>query len=166
MSEARKLAAAIRLVVFDVDGVFTDGRLFLDSNGIETHKIFHVRDGYGVKRLLAAGIEVAIISGRDSAAVAARMAALGVRHVFQGRDDKLPVLEALLGKLGVAPEQTAFVGDDEPDIPPMKAVALAITVADGHPAVRAASHWVTQSGGGRGAVREVAEFLLASRSCD
>jgi 3-deoxy-D-manno-octulosonate 8-phosphate phosphatase (KDO 8-P phosphatase) len=94
------------------------------------------------------------------------MAALGVRHVFQGRDDKLPVLEALLEKLGVAPEQTAFVGDDEPDIPPMKAVALAITVADGHPAVRAASHWVAQSGGGRGAVREVAEFLLASRSCD
>jgi len=164
MNEARERAAAIELVVFDVDGVFTDGRLFLNADGIETHKIFHVRDGYGIKRLLASGIEVAIISGRESAAVAARMAALGVRHVFQGRDDKLPVLEALLAELGVAPGHTAFVGDDEPDLPPMAAVALAIAVADAHPKVRAASHWVTPSRGGRGAVREVAEFLLESRS--
>jgi 3-deoxy-D-manno-octulosonate 8-phosphate phosphatase (KDO 8-P phosphatase) len=166
VAELDRIAAAIRLVVFDVDGVFTDGRLFLDSNGVETHKIFHVRDGYGVKRLLAAGIEVAIISGRDSAAVAARMAALGIRHVVQGRDDKLPVLEELLTRLGIAAEHSAFVGDDEPDIPPMDAVGLAIAVADAHPRVREASQWITQAPGGRGAVREVAEFLLAARSPD
>jgi 3-deoxy-D-manno-octulosonate 8-phosphate phosphatase (KDO 8-P phosphatase) len=166
MSDPKSAARAIRLVVFDIDGVFTDGRLFLDSHGIETHKIFHVRDGFGVRQLLENGVEVAIISGRDSAAVAARMAALGVQHVFQGCDDKLPVLLKLLAQLDIAPEHTAFVGDDEPDLPPMAAVALAIAVADAHPRVRAASHWVTGNRGGQGAVREVAEFLLGSRSDD
>ncbi len=166
MSDPKSTARAIRLVVFDIDGVFTDGRLFLDSHGIETHKIFHVRDGFGVRQLLENGVEVAIISGRDSAAVAARMAALGVQHVFQGCDDKLPVLLKLLAQLNIAPAHTAFVGDDEPDLPPMAAVALAIAVADAHPRVRAASHWVTGSRGGQGAVREVAEFLLDSRSND
>jgi 3-deoxy-D-manno-octulosonate 8-phosphate phosphatase (KDO 8-P phosphatase) len=164
MGDAAARAARIRLVIFDIDGVFTDGRLYLDGAGDEVLKVFHVRDGYGIKQLLAAGVEVAIISGRNSRAVERRMTALGVRHVHQGIDDKLPVLRGLLAELGIASEETAYVGDDEPDLPAMQAVGLAVAVADAHARVAAASHWSTRARGGEGAVREVCEYLIAARS--
>lgn len=158
--------ARIRLAVFDVDGVFTDGRLHYGqrADGIgEVRKVFHVRDGHGVKRLLAAGVAVAIISGRSSPIVAARMAELGVAHVHQGDDHKLPVLEALLAKLGVPAADCCYCGDDEPDLAPMRAVGLSVAPADAHPGVRAAADWVLATAGGRGAVRELCDAMLAAR---
>lgn len=155
--------AGIRLLVMDVDGVLTDGAIVYGATGEEL-KAFHVRDGYGIRRLLEAGVHVAVISGRQSVAVTRRMAELGVRHVFQGVDVKLPVLERLRETLGVGPEAVAVVGDDLPDLPAMRSGALAIAVADAHPDVRAAADWVTANGGGRGAVREVADRLLSARA--
>jgi 3-deoxy-D-manno-octulosonate 8-phosphate phosphatase (KDO 8-P phosphatase) len=163
----RPALARIRLAVFDVDGVFTDGRLHYGqrADGIgELTKVFHVRDGHGVKRLRAAGVEVAVISGRSSAVVAARMAELGVAHVHQGSDDKLPVLEALLARLGVSAAECCYCGDDEPDLAPMAAVGLAVAPADAHERVRAAAGWVLASNGGQGAVRELCDGLLAARA--
>ena len=154
--------AAIRLLVLDVDGVLTDGTILLGAG--EELKSFHVRDGLGLKRLMSAGVEVAVISGRDSAAVTRRMAELDVRHVYQGIEDKLAVLERLRSTLGIDALEVAVVGDDLPDLAPMRAAGLAIAVADAHEEVRAAADWVTQAGGGHGAVREVADRLLAARA--
>ena len=155
-------AARIRLAVFDVDGVFTDGRLLFGPQG-EALKQFHVRDGHGIKRLRGAGIAVAVISGRSSPIVAARMAELGVDEVHQGHDDKLPVLQALLARRGVAADECCYCGDDEPDLAPLRAVGLACAPADAHPEVRAVASVVTRAGGGAGAVREVCDLLLAAR---
>jgi len=164
------LLARIRLAVFDVDGVFTDGRLHYGERALphgegigEVLKVFHVRDGHGIKRLRAAGVEVAVISGRSSDIVAARMAELGVAHVHQGVDDKLPVLAALLARLGVPSGECCYCGDDEPDLAPMAAVGLAVAPADAAPQVRAAAEWVLEASGGRGAVRELCDGLLAAR---
>ena len=162
MEDIRARARAIKLAVFDIDGVFTDGRLYIDTDGRET-KAFNVRDGYGIKRLMAAGVEVAIISGRKSAAVNKRMDELGVRHVFQGSEDKLPILDRLMSELGVGAEETAYVGDDVPDLPAMNVVGLAIGVADAHAEVHRQAHWITAHPGGRGAVRDACDFILASR---
>lgn len=155
-------AARIRLAVFDVDGVFTDGRLLFGPQG-EALKAFHVRDGHGIKRLLGAGIAVAVISGRSSPIVAARMAELGIDEVHQGKDDKLPVLQALLARRGIADDECCYCGDDEPDLAPLRAVGLACAPADAHPAVRAIANVVTRAGGGAGAVREVCDLLLTAR---
>ena len=154
------VAANIELAIFDVDGVFTDGKLYLDSSGEEAFKVFHVRDGYGIKDLLRRGIQVAIISGRSSAIVAERMKALGVKHITMGCDDKLPVLTALAEQLGVKLSDIAYLGDDELDIPAIKAVGLGLAVADAHPKVSAVATGKTQANGGQGAVREVCDFLL------
>ena len=162
MSELRELAAGIRLAVFDIDGVFTDGRIWLGSDGIE-YKSFSVRDGFGIKSLIAAGIEVAVISGRSSPAVNQRMAELGVTRVVQGRDDKLQALQELLHESGFEAAQAAYLGDDTPDVPAMRAVGLAGAVADAHPDARAASAWVSTLPGGHGAVREFCELLLKAR---
>lgn len=151
------------LVVFDVDGVLTDGRLFLTEDGSET-KVFHSRDGQGIVMLRATGVHVAIISGRSSPVVAQRMAALGVHHVHQGCADKLPVLETLAGQLSMELERVVYVGDDLPDLPPMLRVGLAIAVADAHPLVVRHAHWQTQSRGGRGAAREVCDLVMQSQS--
>lgn len=154
-------ARRVRLLVLDVDGVLTDGRLYVAASG-EEFKVFHVRDGAGIVALQRAGIAVAIISGRDSAAVSHRADELGIRHVRQGVADKAAALRSLLGELGVAAEQTACVGDDTPDLPMLAAAGLAIAVADAHPAVRAAAHWVTRVNGGCGAVRETCDLLLSA----
>ncbi len=156
------LAARIRLLVLDVDGVLTDGRLWFGPDG-ELLKAFHVRDGVGIKAVLAAGIEVAIISGRRSAAVERRAAELGLRHVRQGCGDKAAALRALSAELGVATEVAACVGDDTPDLPMMALVALPIAVADAHPEVRAAARLVTRAAGGAGAVREVCDLLIGAQ---
>ena len=157
------MTGSVRLLILDVDGVLTDGRLIYGANGEEL-KGFHVRDGHGIKAVLSAGIEVAIISGRKSAAVRHRCAELGIRHVVEGSTDKGAALASLCDALGVPPAATACVGDDTPDLPMFALAGLAIAVADAHPLVRAAATRVTTLKGGTGAVREVCDWLLADVS--
>jgi 3-deoxy-D-manno-octulosonate 8-phosphate phosphatase (KDO 8-P phosphatase) len=165
MDALQQLAAGITLVIFDVDGVFTDGRLFFGPDG-ESLKVFHVRDGYGIKRLAAEGITVAVITGRSSTAVARRMAELGVEHVFQGDHDKVPLYERLIRELGIAPTAVAYMGDDLPDLPVMQRVGLPAAPANADPEVLAVSRWTATRSGGDGAVREFCDFLLAARTGD
>jgi 3-deoxy-D-manno-octulosonate 8-phosphate phosphatase (KDO 8-P phosphatase) len=154
--------ARIRLLVLDVDGVLTDGRLHYGPEG-EQHKVFHVRDGSGIKALQAAGVTVAVISGRNSQAVARRCADLGITEVAQGIDDKAAAFEALRARLGVAAADCACIGDDTPDVPLMNRVGLAIAVADAHADARAVADRRTRLPGGQGAVREACDWLLAAR---
>jgi 3-deoxy-D-manno-octulosonate 8-phosphate phosphatase (KDO 8-P phosphatase) len=151
-----------RLLVLDVDGVLTDGRLYYGAKG-ESLKTFHVRDGYGIKQVADAGIAIAIISGRKSTMVVRRARDLGIRHVFQGVSDKLAVLNKLLAKLDLALEHCVCVGDDTPDAPILSAAGLGIAVADAHPDALAAADLISTKLGGRGAVREVCDWLLAAR---
>ena len=157
-----ELAARIRLLVLDVDGVLTDGRLWFGADG-EVVKSFHVRDGVGIRAVHGAGIDVAIISGRRSPAVERRAAELGIRHVRQGCDNKAEALRSLTAELGIAPASVACVVDDTPDLPMMALVALPIAVADAHRDVLAAAHHVTRAAGGAGAVREVCDMLIDAR---
>lgn len=157
------IAARIRLLVLDVDGVLTDGRLHYDADGREA-KSFHVRDGYGMHQLMKAGVEIAVISGRPSQAAAARMTELGVRHVALGRNDKLAAFQEIATRLQIAPDRVACMGDDEPDLPVLQRVALPVAVADAHPRVLAATPWRTRLPGGTGAVRELCDLLLAARA--
>jgi 3-deoxy-D-manno-octulosonate 8-phosphate phosphatase (KDO 8-P phosphatase) len=150
---------AIRLLVLDVDGVLTDGRLYFGARG-EALKVFHVHDGQGIAQLRRAGIEVAVISGRRSPMVSARCRELGIRHVHQGVADKLAVFRRLCARLKVLPAECACVGDDLPDLPLMKSVALSFAVADARREVRRAAAIVTRLPGGRGAVREACDHLL------
>jgi 3-deoxy-D-manno-octulosonate 8-phosphate phosphatase (KDO 8-P phosphatase) len=154
------MAPAIRLLVLDVDGVLTDGRLYFGPRG-EALKAFHVRDGVGLRQLQRAGLEIAVISGRRSPMVAARCRELGVRHVVQGVGDKLAALTRLCVRLKLTPAACACVGDDLPDVPVMRVAALSFAVADAHRAARRAADVVTRLPGGRGAVREVCDHLLA-----
>lgn len=149
----------LRTLVLDVDGVLTDGRLYFGADG-EALKVFHVRDGHGIKAVMRAGIEVLVISGRRSTAVERRCAELGIRHVRQGVDDKVAALRDLLAQAGGTPAASACVVDDTPDLPLMAAVGFAVAVADAHPDVRAAAGYVTRAPGGLGAVREVCDLLL------
>lgn len=149
----------LRLLVLDVDGVLTDGRLYFGPQGEEL-KVFHVRDGHGIKSVMRAGLEVCVISGRRSEAVERRCRELGIRHVRQGIEDKSAALREILAELGRTPEQTACVGDDTPDLPVMALVALPVAVADAHPDVLAAARYVTRAPGGHGAVREVCDLLV------
>ena len=151
---------AIRLLVLDVDGVLTDGRLYFGPRG-EALKVFDVRDGVGLKQLQRAGLQVAVISGRRSRRVATRCRELGVRHVLQGVGDKLAALTRLCTRLKLTPAACACVGDDLPDVPLMRAAALSFAVADAHHSARRAADVVTRLPGGRGAVREVCDHLLA-----
>ncbi len=156
-------AAGIRLLILDVDGVMTDGRLYYDAAGHE-FKSYHVRDGYGIKQLMAAGIEVAVISGRGAQKAAARMAEIGIRHVMLGREDKSAALDELLSALDIDVAAAACIGDDLPELPLMLRVGLPVAVADCHPALHAAVAWRTSLPGGAGAVREVCDLLLAART--
>jgi 3-deoxy-D-manno-octulosonate 8-phosphate phosphatase (KDO 8-P phosphatase) len=155
--------ARVRLLVLDVDGVLTDGRLFYGPKG-ELLKAFHVRDGYGIKRVAAAGITVAIISGRKSAAVLRRAKELGIRHVTQGANDKLTALRKLAKARGVSLEECACVGDDTPDAPILAAAGVGIAVADAHEDALSVADLVTTRSGGQGAVREVCDWLIAARA--
>ncbi len=161
-AEIRARAARVELLVLDVDGVLTDGSLFLGDGSVE-YKAFHSRDGLGIKLLLDGGVEVAVITGRRSTVVTERMASLGVRRVHQGHDEKGPVLESILQGLGIDGSRAACVGDDLPDLPMMRACGLAVAVADADPRVASRAHWRTGSAGGRGAVREVCELILEAR---
>jgi 3-deoxy-D-manno-octulosonate 8-phosphate phosphatase (KDO 8-P phosphatase) len=152
-------AARIRLAVFDVDGTLTDGHLMYGESGHET-KVFHVHDGLGLKRLHANGVQVAIISARISHPVALRAEELDIAHVYQGQNNKRDCLLELLDALQLAPEQAAFVGDDLPDLAPMRVAGLAVAVANAHPWVAEQAHWQTTHAGGAGAAREVCDLIL------
>jgi 3-deoxy-D-manno-octulosonate 8-phosphate phosphatase (KDO 8-P phosphatase) len=159
---ADKILAAIRLLVLDVDGVMTDGRLHYDAQGHEA-KVFHVHDGHGIKQAMRAGIEVAVISGRQSKAVETRMTELGIGHVRLGQENKSKAFGEITTQLGIAPEAVACIGDDEPDLPIMQSAGLGIAVADAQPVVRERADWCTTLNGGQGAVREVCDLLIAAR---
>ena len=159
MNEILQKAASVRLAVFDVDGVLTDGGLILGSNG-EEHKIFHVHDGLGLVMLKKSGLHVAVISARSSRVVSDRMASLGIEYVQQGQDDKSQALLSLTQSLNVEMADTLFVGDDLIDLPAMRRAGLAIAVADAHPLVKEHADWVTNRPGGHGAAREICELLL------
>ncbi len=163
MSRRATPLAAIRLLVLDVDGVLTDGSLHYGPDG-ERDKVFHVHDGSGIRALAAAGVTIAVISGRKSAAVAQRCAELGIRELQQGVDDKARALSTLLARLDIAAHECACVGDDTPDVPMFERVGLAIAVTGAHPAARRAAHRHTRLRGGAGAVREVCDWLLAARA--
>jgi 3-deoxy-D-manno-octulosonate 8-phosphate phosphatase (KDO 8-P phosphatase) len=152
----------IRWLVLDVDGVMTDGRLYFDSHG-EALKAFHVRDGLGVKLALRAGIEILVLSGRRSEAVSVRCCELGVRFIEQGCEDKVAALDRWLAQVGGTREEALCVVDDSSDLPLMNAVGVAVAVADAHREVIEAADRVTTLAGGRGAVREVCDWLLAAR---
>lgn len=154
--------AAVRLAAFDVDGVLTDGRFYLSDEGIES-KAFCTLDGYGIRRLLEAGVAVAIISGRQSAAVKKRMAELQVEHVFLGCSDKVAVFDALIEQLGVRAAECIYTGDDVPDLPLLRRAGIAVAVANAHPDIVAECDIVTKWRGGFGAVREVCDRLLGAR---
>jgi 3-deoxy-D-manno-octulosonate 8-phosphate phosphatase (KDO 8-P phosphatase) len=158
----RRKLGGIRLLVLDADGVLTDGRLFWGPGG-EIGQSFHVRDGYGLKRLLESGVEVAVISGRRSEALASRMHELGIARLFQGATEKGAVLRALQHQLQRTREETAALGDDEPDLALFAEAGVTLAVADAHPALRNAAEYVTRACGGNGAVREIVDLLLASR---
>ena len=158
-------ARAVRLAIFDVDGVLTDGTLYIGSEG-EAFKAFNILDGHGVKMLQSAGVATAILSGRESPAVERRAAELAIAHVIQGAADKLAAFERLAAKLGLAPEACAFVGDDLPDLPVMTRCGFAVAVANAVEPVKAAAHYVTRASGGRGAVREFCDLVLSARGSE
>ena len=161
-ADIRARAARIRLAVFDVDGTLTDGGLFVGEDGHET-KVFHVHDGLGLKRLHEHGVQVAIVTARISHPVSLRAEELGIAHVYQGQKDKRACLNGLLEALRLAPEQSAFVGDDLPDLPAMGIAGLAVATANAHPWVAERAHWRTRLAGGYGAAREVADMILAAQ---
>lgn len=160
--ELIRLARNVRLLILDVDGVMTDGGIVLDGQGNEL-KVFHVRDGHGIKLLMRQGIEVALITGRESKAVGARAKELGIRHVFQRSLRKLEHYRQLKEQLSLEDGEIAYVGDDIVDIPVMRKVGLSVTVSDADPNVSEFAHHVTAAGGGRGAVREVCELILRAQ---
>lgn len=162
MTTVRDKAARVRLAVFDVDGVLTDGRLILGDDGTE-YKAFHVRDGLGLNLLREAGIQVAIISARASKATAERMAALGIEYVYQGSENKAVTFTELIDRLGLDAGQVAYVGDDLVDLPVLRQAGLAATVADAHELVREHADFVTAAAGGRGAVREICDLILSAQ---
>lgn len=163
MTEAElfERAARIRCLFLDVDGVLTDGKLYIAPDGSEW-KTSSVRDGHGIKLMQAAGVEVAAISGRPPAGMGRRLEALGLRHMVFGHYDKLPAYEEIRSRLGLADAECAAMGDDVPDLPLMRRAGLALTVADAHPQVLAAAHWVSRYPGGAGAVREACDLILAA----
>ena len=158
---SRPCPPGIRLVGFDVDGVFTDGRFYLSDDGMES-KAFFTQDGFGIRQLLEAGLDVVVISGRQSVAVERRMTELGVKYVIQGCRDKVSAFDDVCSELEVPLERTAFVGDDVPDLALLEHAGYAIAVANAVPEVRAACDVVTEAAGGSGAVREVCEMILAA----
>ena len=162
MQDILDKAAQIKLVVFDVDGVLTDGSLFFSDDGLE-YKAFYSRDGLGMKLLQQTGVEIGIITARSSQVVVHRMKNLGIEHVYQGSLDKLSGFEDLLAKLNILPAQTAYVGDDVVDLPVLHRAGLAIAVADAHPLVKQHAHWITSQPGGRGAARDVCELIMQAQ---
>lgn len=161
----KERASNIRILVLDVDGVLTDGKLYFDHAGNEM-KAFNTRDGMGIKALQRAGIEVAVITGRKSGAVSHRMAQLGIQHVYQGREDKLDAFLDLLEITGLDASQVCFAGDDWIDLPVLLRAGLAVSVADAEDHVKQQAHWITRRNGGDGAVREICNLILIAQEKD
>lgn len=162
LSPVEQRAKKIKVIVFDVDGVMTDGGLMIGDDGQE-YKSFHSLDGLGMKLLKATGVEMAIITGRTSKVVTKRAETTGIIHFYQGVEDKLEAFEDLLKKMNISPEECAFMGDDVVDLPPMRRAGLAITVPTATPLVKQYAHYTTQAQAGRGAVREVCELLMKAQ---
>ncbi len=162
-STASEIARHVSLLIVDIDGVLTDGGLTFDNRG-EEYKTFNSLDGHGIRMLLDCGIEVAVITGRKSEIVNHRMGDLGVKHIYQGHRDKLQAFEKLLQDTDLKAEQVAYIGDDLADLPVMQRVGLAIAVQNAHSFVKQHCDWVTTSLGGKGAVREVTDFILHAQS--
>ncbi|GKX56468.1 3-deoxy-D-manno-octulosonate 8-phosphate phosphatase [Leminorella grimontii] len=160
--EVFQRASAIRLLICDVDGVMSDGLIYMGNHGEEL-KAFSVRDGYGIRCLLTSGVEVAILTGRKDKLVAERAKTLGIAHLYQGLSDKLVPFNKMLHELSLAPEQVAYIGDDLIDWPVMAQVGLAVAVADAHPWLLTKAHFVTRTPGGRGAVRELCDLILQAQ---
>lgn len=158
---AKRKAQAVKLLVLDVDGVLTDGRIYYGNSGEEL-KAFNIKDGLGIKLLQRAGIDVAIITGRQSEIVARRAGELGINELIQGREDKREALLELCERLGIAVEACAYMGDDLPDLSAIRSAGLGLTVADAAGAVAEAADWQSEFPGGSGAVREACEFILAA----
>jgi 3-deoxy-D-manno-octulosonate 8-phosphate phosphatase (KDO 8-P phosphatase) len=161
-AQVMQRAKLIRLALFDVDGVFTNGNIQIDSQGEEI-KTFNTQDGHGIRLLQHYGIQVGVITGRSSKALEHRMRDLNVKHIYQGSTDKNSAFQQLLSKLNLEPEQTSFAGDDIVDLQIMSQCGLAIAVANAHGFVKNHAHWVTSASGGHGAVREICELLLDSQ---
>jgi 3-deoxy-D-manno-octulosonate 8-phosphate phosphatase (KDO 8-P phosphatase) len=155
-------AKRVRLAIFDVDGVLTDGTLYIGARG-EALKAFNILDGHGLKMLREAGVVTAILSGRKHAAVDRRAKELSIDHVIQGRSEKVPEFEKLLKRVKVKREECAYMGDDLPDLPVLRLCGLAVAVANAVDAVKKEAHYVTRARGGRGAVREACDLILAAR---
>ena len=162
MQEILAKAGLIKLLICDVDGVMTDGRLYFGDNGLE-YKAFHSRDGLGIKMLQRSGIPLAVITARTSDVVRHRMKNLHIDLVFQGQLDKVQAFENLCQELQLSTDQVAYVGDDLVDLPVMKKVGLSIAVADAHDRVRQHADWTTRHEGGHGAVRDVCELLMEAQ---
>ena len=161
-SRVKSLAKEVSLLICDVDGVLTKGEVYLDNTELEL-KAFNIKDGLGIKLLQQSGVEVAVITGRKSQVVERRMAELGIKHIYQGQQDKIAAFESLLDTLGLNPEQVAYVGDDLPDLPLMRRSALGIAVADAHFGVKDKADWITFNDGGFGAVRDIADLILDAK---
>ncbi len=160
--DAESRAKDIKLLLLDVDGVLTDGRLYFSNSGEEI-KAFHSLDGHGIKMLKHVGIEVGIITGRTSALLQKRAADLGIELLYQGREDKLNVLDEIVSSIGVDKKCIAYVGDDLPDLPVLISVGLGFSVPGAHPRIKKSVHAITDYAGGMGAVREVTDFILESQ---
>ncbi len=152
-------AKVVRLMIFDVDGVMTDGSLHYSDSGEEI-KVFNSRDGHGIKMLKASGVKLAIITGRTSRALAQRANQFNVDYLYQGVEDKLAVFQEILAHAGLTPEDCGYMGDDVVDLPVMRRVAFAVAVPDAPELVRQHAHYVTGLPGGRGAVREVCDLIM------
>ena len=155
-------ATQVRLMIFDVDGILTDGSLHFGAEG-EVQKTFNILDGQGIKLLQQSGVATGIISARQSGMVVRRAADLGIEHVYQGAHDKRAVFEQLLTQTGLVADACGYAGDDFADLPVLVRVGFAVSVPNGHPDVRSRAHYVTRALGGRGAVREVCDFILRAQ---
>ena len=162
MDRVINLAKQIKLVIFDIDGVLTNGTLFIGDGG-EEYKAFNSKDGHGLRMLIECGLQAAVITGRKSNVVRHRMNDLGIDIVFQGYRDKRPAFQALLEQTGLQPEQIAYMGDDVVDLPVMTQVGMAIAVQDAHPFVLQHADYVTEKPGGFGAAREAVETILSAQ---
>jgi 3-deoxy-D-manno-octulosonate 8-phosphate phosphatase (KDO 8-P phosphatase) len=162
ISQVHQQASKIKLVIFDVDGVLTNGSLFIGDDGQE-YKAFHARDGLGMAMLQNSGVEIGVITARTSNVVKLRMESLSLKYIYQGRKEKLPAYNEILSESGYTHEQVAYVGDDLVDLPVLRKVGLAIAVADAHPYVLEHVHWQTPNKGGVGAARDVCEMIMLSQ---
>lgn len=163
MDDILQYAARIRLLICDIDGVFTDGTLYLGENDQE-YKPFYIHDGLGIKLLLSTGVDVAVITSRTSEIVQKRMSELGIKYIYQGQEDKMLAYQHLLAKLLLTDAEVAYIGDDLPDLPLIRRAGLGVTVANGVAFVKQYADWQTEAKGGCGAVREICEFIMKAQN--